>query len=126
MCRGTHALRGWLWLFHVPGAVCQWFSTRRVDSRMRVVWLSLQAARDNNVRMLRAFFLVHGTKKLLSAHCKAPTEGGRTLVHVAAWWGCLDVLRFLIQLGADINATDTMFSRTTPLIEAVRSGRRQV
>lgn len=87
---------------------------------------SSQAARDNDVKTLRAFFLVQGTKKLLAAHSKAPTEGGRTLVHVAAWWGCDEVLRFLISLGADLNAVDTMFCRTTPLMEAVRAGRRAV
>lgn len=87
------------------------------------VW---KAARDNDVPMLRAFFLVKGTRRLLAAHNKAKTEGGRTLVHTAAWWGCDDVLRFLVALGANVNARDTMFCRTTPLMEAVRAGRRSV
>lgn len=85
-----------------------------------------KAARDNDVGMVRCFFLVRGTKRLLAAHSKAKHDGGRTLVHMAAWWGCREVLDLLIGLGADVDCIDSMFSRATPLMEAVRAGRRGI
>ncbi len=67
-----------------------------------------------------------GSAKLLNAHSKRSEDGGRTLLHVAAWWGCHRVLEYLLLLGALVNAIDTAAARTTPLFEAVRAGHRPI
>ena len=86
------------------------------------VW---QACRDDNVRLMRAYFLVHGSK-LLALRSKKRIEGGRTLLHTACWWGCVKVIDYLFKLGADPNATDLSMSLTTPLHEAARAGRSEI
>ena len=51
------------------------------------VW---DACKEGNVEMVRAFFLVHGSKKLLDgkmSRCHHKDEWGRTLLHMASWWG---------------------------------------
>lgn len=90
------------------------------------VW---DACRAGDLEMLRAYFLVHGTELLLTgkmSRCHHREEWGRSLMHTAAWWGHLHVIKFLVILGADVNLPDTSVTRTTPLIEAARSGNRRV
>ena len=77
------------------------------------VW---DACKAGNVEMVRAFFLVHGSKKLLDgkmSRCHHKDEWGRTLTH-ASWWGNIRVIEFLTVLGADVNAIDTSVAKTTP------------
>jgi hypothetical protein len=63
---------------------------------------------------------------------KVETEGGgMTLLHYAAWHGHLDLTKYLVDLvrkgigekeaQAYVNAVDTAYSRSTPLIEACRT-----
>lgn len=93
---------------------------RRLSEYRGDVWT---ACRDNDLATVKAFFLVHGSG-LLNEHSKAYAEGGRTLLHLAAWWGCDEVLRYLVTLGGDVNITDTVCNKATPLFESVRAGRR--
>lgn len=66
---------------------------KRVDEYPGSEW---SACRDDDADMLRQFFLVNSSRKMLAAHCKEPAGGGRTLVHMAAWWGCTNVLQMLV------------------------------
>ncbi|XP_029969829.1 myotrophin [Salarias fasciatus] len=50
------------------------------------------------------------------------SSSGRKPLHYAADFGQLEVLQFLIQMGADINATDSL--GLTPLITACYEGHR--
>ena len=81
------------------------------------------AAKENNVEMMRNFFLVKGSKFLLNDRDHSREGGGRTLLQVAAWYGCVEAMRFLLGLGAEVNTIDTGYSRCTPLMDACRSGR---
>lgn len=113
-----------------------------------------RAAREDNVPMLRAFFLSEGPKKMLSVHDHSDEGGGRSLLHTAAWWSsqrvasitcgnmfmyfhhaplpCLNILvellqvKYLCQIGANVNAIDTAYNKFTPLMEACRAGHLQV
>ena len=100
-------------------------ATERLKQYNGDVW---DACKAGNVEMVRAFFLVHGSKKLLEgkmSRCHHKDEWGRTLLHMASWWGNIRVIEFLTVLGADVNAIDTSVSNTTPLIEAARAGKRE-
>ena len=90
------------------------------------VW---DACRIGDMELVRSFFILQGTSALLEgkkSRFHHREEWGRTLVHQAAWWGHTHVLRFLLTLGADVNVHDTSVTRTTPLIEAARTGRKKV
>ncbi|WP_168464716.1 ankyrin repeat domain-containing protein [Wolbachia endosymbiont of Ctenocephalides felis wCfeT] len=39
------------------------------------------------------------------ADFKAITKSGNTTLHLAAYWGNLDVVQYLIEIGIDINAS---------------------
>ena len=80
-------------------------ATERLKQYNGDVW---DACKAGNVEMVRAFFLVHGSKKLLEgkmSRCHHKDEWGRTLLHMASWWGNIRVIEFLTVLGADVNAT---------------------
>mmetsp|Transcript_19011 Transcript_19011/g.31100 ORF Transcript_19011/g.31100 Transcript_19011/m.31100 type:complete len:339 (+) Transcript_19011:8-1024(+) len=83
---------------------------------------AFSATRMDNLQLLRAFFLVHGSKTLLNARSKKRNDGGRTLLHCASFWGSVKCLTYLLELGADTNATDTVYCKATPLLECARSG----
>eukprot|EP00750_Incisomonas_marina_P025072 INCI5311.3.p1 GENE.INCI5311.3~~INCI5311.3.p1 ORF type:complete len:608 (-),score=135.26 INCI5311.3:62-1825(-) len=85
-----------------------------------------RAAREGNVAMIRAYFLVSGPAKMLATRDKSEEGGGRSLLHTAAWWGSEPVVRYLAQIGADLNAIDTSYNGFTPLMEACRAGHRRV
>ena len=88
------------------------------------VW---DACKAGDIDTVRNFFLVHGSAKLLEgkmSRCHHRDEWGRTLLHMASWWGNIKLIEYLCVLGADVNAIDTSCSRTTPLIEAARAGQR--
>jgi|EP00945_MAST-04E_sp_MAST-4E-sp1_P008782 hypothetical protein len=90
------------------------------------VW---DACKAGDVDIVRSFFLVHGSKKLLDgkmSRCHHREEWGRTLLHMASWWGNINLVQYLCLLGADVNITDTSVAKTSPLIEASRAGKRDV
>ena len=80
------------------------------------------AAQQDSVELVRAFFLVHGSKKLLKKRDQTPHGGNTSLLHTASFWGSNDVLAYLIKLGANPNERDSMYSGVTPLLEAARAG----
>ena len=63
-----------------------------------------------------------GVRKLGALHDKDRSEGSRTALHTAAYYGSSDAVHLLIHAGVDTNATDSTFSRTTPLMESARAG----
>ncbi|TMW57339.1 hypothetical protein Poli38472_003264 [Pythium oligandrum] len=83
------------------------------------VW---DAVRSGDVVTLKKFFFVEGASRLLRLHSKEPEEGGRTLLHTAAWWGQEEAVQFLLTSGASVDEIDTTASRTTALIDAARAG----
>lgn len=87
------------------------------------VW---DAVRADDVQLLRAFFVLEGAEKLLCARCREPDEGGRTLLHMAAWHGSIHCAHFLLALGADACAIDNTVTRATPLHEAARAGQAEI
>ena len=59
-------------------------------------------------------------------HVDVANEVGESPLHVAAWRGQAAVVAALLAHGADVNLVDTVYSKTTPLHEAVRGGYRDV
>ncbi|WP_157956348.1 ankyrin repeat domain-containing protein [Wolbachia endosymbiont of Folsomia candida] len=49
-----------------------------------------------------------------------------TLLHVAARWNCVEIARFLMEEGADVNATSVDQFQNTPLHEAAFCGSKEV
>ncbi|KAH9128671.1 hypothetical protein LEN26_009077 [Aphanomyces euteiches] len=102
---------------------------RRADARKFLVkydgdvWTATRAGR---LDIVEKFFLVESTTKLLSLHDKNPLEGRRTLLHSAAWHGHVHIAKYLLRLGAEVDAVDTIHSKTTPLIEAARAGHMEM
>ena len=45
---------------------------------------------------------------MLSLRSRGPQHSGRTLLHAAAWLGNLDVVNYLLQAGANVNAIDSV------------------
>ncbi|KAF0686370.1 Aste57867_21814 [Aphanomyces stellatus] len=102
---------------------------RRADARKFLmkfdgdVWT---ATKEGKLDVVEKFMLVEGSTKLLSLHNKGQNEGRRTLLHTAAWWGHHEVAEYFVRLGAEVDAMDTIHSKTTPLIEAARGGHRSI
>jgi hypothetical protein len=78
-------------------------------------------ARDNDTRMLKHFFLVIGSRKLLKMHNADKEEGGKTLLHTACWSGSMDVVAYLLEMGIGVDERDTAYSMMTPLMYAARA-----
>jgi ankyrin repeat protein len=57
------------------------------------------AVHSNRTRMVK-FLLSSG------ADANARNNVGRTSLHIAGWYGCVEPLRMLVDAGADVNATD--------------------
>ncbi|GBG34281.1 Ankyrin repeat domain-containing protein 1 [Hondaea fermentalgiana] len=85
-----------------------------------------KAVRGDNIHVLRANFLVHGSSHMLALRSNTPEDGGRTLLHSAAFWGSANCVDFLLEVGADVNAIDSTVSRVTPLLEAGRAGHPRI
>jgi chemotaxis protein histidine kinase CheA len=51
---------------------------------------------------------------------------GETLLHVASWHGRNEIVKWLLNKGADPNIIDSTNGRTTPLMHAARQGHRDV
>lgn len=80
------------------------------------------ACRQDEREVLRAFFLVNGSQAMLALRSKSKNQGGCTLLHTCAFWGSESCVKFLLGMGADVNALDSCVSRSTPLLEAGRAG----
>lgn len=80
------------------------------------------AVRVDDAEMLRAFMLVEGSARLLALRSKDPNDGGRSLLHAAAFWNSLICLELLLKVGAEVCVLDSACSRVTPLLEAARAG----
>lgn len=78
--------------------------------------------RQGRISTLKCFLKVWGVRKLGALHDKDQSEGSRTALHTAAYYGSSDAVHLLIHAGVDTNATDSTFSRTTPLMESARAG----
>ena len=91
-------------------------------NRCGTVW---DAVKADDVDLVRCYFMVGGTARLLSKHnLEERAQGGRTLLHTAAWWGCCRTITLLLKLGHAVDPVDTACTRTTPLQEAARSNHR--
>jgi hypothetical protein len=104
------------------------FDPKRAGKRMHDVWT---AARTEDMRVVKAYFLLAGAALLCRNHCPSATEyksadAGRTLMHIAAWYGNERLFDYIANLGADVNAWDTAYTKFTPLMEAARSGKVQM
>ncbi|DAZ95865.1 TPA: hypothetical protein N0F65_009067 [Lagenidium giganteum] len=66
------------------------------------------AAIANDLEMVQKYFLVEGATKLVRMHNRNMQEGGRTLLHTAAWYGHAEMLEFLLSAGAQVDAVDTV------------------
>ncbi|KDO16052.1 hypothetical protein SPRG_18414 [Saprolegnia parasitica CBS 223.65] len=84
------------------------------------------ATKTGKLDVLQKYFLIESPAKLLVLHNRDVDEGRRTLLHTACWWGHVAVVEYLLRMGADVDAVDSVLSKTTPLIEAARAGRLDV
>ena len=86
-------------------------------------WDVWRAGRMGDLAMLKNFLLVRGTRLLDKHNLEDPTQGGRTLLHTAAYFGHEKMVAWLLLLGCNVDVLDTAHSRTTPLHEAARANR---
>jgi len=77
--------------------------------------------RDNDATMLKHFFFVVGSRKMLTMHNTDKEEGGKTLLHTACWSGSLSVVAYLLEMGIGVDDRDTAYSMMTPLMYAARA-----
>ncbi|EQC40755.1 hypothetical protein SDRG_01826 [Saprolegnia diclina VS20] len=84
------------------------------------------ATKTGKLDVLQKYFLIESPAKLLVLHNRDVDEGRRTLLHTACWSGHVSVVEYLLRMGADVDAVDSVLSKTTPLIEAARAGRLDV
>lgn len=96
---------------------------RAVMGFEKTVW---DAVKAHDLEILRCFFVVEGAQRLLSRRSPELSDGGRSLLHCAAWLGDEPIVRFLLDAGAQVNAIDTVASKTTPLLEAARTGHKEI
>lgn len=87
------------------------------------VW---EAVKAHDLEILRCFFTVEGAQRLLSRRSPELSDGGRSLLHCAAWLGNEPIARFLLDAGAQVGAIDTVASKTTPLLEAARADHTEI
>jgi DNA repair exonuclease SbcCD ATPase subunit len=118
------------------------FDPKRAGTRMHTVWT---AARSEDMRIVKAYFLLaggggvgdgggviaSGASLLCGQHCPNTTnyksaDSGRTLMHIAAWYGNERLFDYIVNIGADVNMWDTSYNKFTPLMEAARSGKVQL
>lgn len=58
----------------------------------------------------------------MASPAQQQSDGGRTLLHRAAWAGACRVAEYLLRLGHPVDEVDTAYSHTSPLLEAARAG----
>ncbi|KAG6598058.1 uncharacterized protein IUM83_09403 [Phytophthora cinnamomi] len=97
----------------------------RAEARKRVIdyqgsiW---DAVSNNELDMVRNYFLVEGADTLLLRRHPDAEQCGRTLLHCAAWHGYQAIIELILAVGCDVDAVDSVASKTTALIEAARAG----
>ncbi|KAG3103770.1 hypothetical protein PI124_g13037 [Phytophthora idaei] len=97
----------------------------RADARKRVieyygsVW---DAVSSNDLDMVRNYFLVEGAPMLLRRRHPDAEQGGRALLHYAAWHGYRAIVELILTTGCDVDVVDSVAGKTTALIEAARAG----
>ncbi|KAE8886616.1 hypothetical protein PF005_g8983 [Phytophthora fragariae] len=97
----------------------------RAEARKRVIdyhgsiW---DAVSTNELDMVRNYFLVEGAHTLLRRRHPDAEQGGRTLLHCAAWHGYKAIVELILATGCDVDVVDSVASKTTALIEAARAG----
>jgi ankyrin repeat protein len=99
-----------------------------VADEVELVW---DAAARDDVGRISAYVDEHKHRVFARRDLLRRDGGGESLLHVAATHGSVEVMRYLVQfLEANfshetqrraVNAVDTLYSRTTPLIAACRS-----
>ncbi|KAG7399580.1 hypothetical protein PHYBOEH_008575 [Phytophthora boehmeriae] len=101
----------------------------RAEARKRVieyqgnVW---DAVCSNDLKMVQSYFLVEGAQNLLRRRHPNAEQGGRSLLHCAAWHGCAPIVEFILSAGCAVDAIDSAASKTTALLEAARAGHAAV
>ena len=96
--------------------------TKLQNGKNGSVW---EAAKTDNIGLMKAYLMVQGTEKLISKHnYEDESQGGRTLLHTSCFYGGDRVIALLLKLGANANAIDNPMSKNTPLIEAARANNR--
>ncbi|ETI56501.1 hypothetical protein F442_00904 [Phytophthora nicotianae P10297] len=101
----------------------------RAEARKRVieyhgsVW---DAVSSSDVNMVWSYFLVEGAPMLLRRRHPDAEQGGRTLLHYAAWHGYRAIVELILTTGCDVDVVDSVASKTTALIEAARAGHADV
>ncbi|KAG7393424.1 hypothetical protein PHYPSEUDO_009628 [Phytophthora pseudosyringae] len=101
----------------------------RAEARKRVidyhgsVW---DAVSSNDLEMVRNYFLVEGAPTLLRRRHPDAEQGGRTLLHCAAWHGYRAIVELVLTTGCDVDVVDSVASQTTALAEAARAGHADV
>ncbi|OWZ15298.1 hypothetical protein PHMEG_00011089 [Phytophthora megakarya] len=83
----------------------------RAEARKRVieyhgsVW---DAVTSNDLDMVRNYFLVEGAQNLLRRRHPDAEQGGRTLLHCAAWLGYMDIIKIVLTAGCDVDVVDSV------------------
>ncbi|KAL3668379.1 hypothetical protein V7S43_006468 [Phytophthora oleae] len=97
----------------------------RAEARKRVidyrgaVWDAVGA---NDLDMVRNHLLVEGAQTLLRRRHPDAEQGGRTLLHCAAWLGYSAIIELILTTGCNVDVVDSVASSTTALAEAARAG----
>ncbi|KAG1691468.1 hypothetical protein DVH05_026957 [Phytophthora capsici] len=101
----------------------------RAEARKRVidyqgtVWDAVNA---NDLDMVRNYLLVEGAQSLLRRRHPDAEQGGRTLLHCAAWLGHRAIIELILATGCNVDVVDSVASKTTALAEASRAGHSDV
>ncbi|KAL4175184.1 hypothetical protein KRP22_000155 [Phytophthora ramorum] len=101
----------------------------RAEARKRVieyrgtVW---DAVSNNELGMVQNYFLVEGAQMLLRQRHPDAEQGGRSLLHCAAWLGYKAIVELILTTGCDVDVVDSVASMTTALSEAARAGHADV
>ncbi|KAL4159600.1 hypothetical protein PRNP1_000177 [Phytophthora ramorum] len=101
----------------------------RAEARKRVieyrgtVW---DAVSNNELEMVQNYFLVEGAQMLLRRRHPDAEQGGRSLLHCAAWLGYKAIVELILTTGCDVDVVDSVASMTTALSEAARAGHADV
>lgn len=82
----------------------------RAEARKRVieshgsVW---DAVSNDDLKMLQSYFLVEGAQTLLRRRHPDAEQGGRSLLHYAAWYGHKEIVEFILSTGYDVDTIDS-------------------
>jgi hypothetical protein len=87
------------------------------DALFMLIAADPAVARDDAVMMAAVDFGHHAlVRRLLeqgaNANARAGAQSAQTALHVAAWNGDLDMVRLLVEAGADVRARDLQYDNT--------------